>query len=100
MESGIAFVLAHPNGWETSQQAELTTALRRALAVPSLEDRVLFVTEAEASVHYALQNSGNQDWLKVSSFHVQLSCKRVLSVLFQSTDWNAIRRCRRWRFDG
>lgn len=73
MESGIAFVLAHPNGWETSQQAELTTALRRALVVPSLEDRVVFVTEAEASVHYALQNSGNQDWLKASPLLLQLA---------------------------
>lgn len=45
--------LAHPNGWGTPEQGLLRRAARRAGMVSS-DNQVLFVTEAEASIHFCL----------------------------------------------
>jgi hypothetical protein len=49
-----SFVIAHPNGWHTHEQDMLRAAAIRASLVDaaSADDRVRFVTEAEASVHF------------------------------------------------
>ena len=59
-------VLAIPNGWEILQQHLLRKAIVMSGALPANfeEDRLDFVTEGEASVHYALQHSRNPNWLK------------------------------------
>lgn len=59
-------ILAIPNGWEMPQQHLLRKAVVMSNALPgnSEEDRVDFVTEGEASVHYALKHSRNPSWLK------------------------------------
>lgn len=59
-------VLAIPNGWEIPQQHLLRKAVVTSGALPGNleEDRLEFVTEGEASVHYALQHSRNPNWLK------------------------------------
>ena len=59
-------ILAIPNGWEMPQQHLLRKAVVMSNALPgnSEEDRVDFVTEGEASVHYALKHSRNPNWLK------------------------------------
>jgi hypothetical protein len=86
----IVFVFAHPNGWETAQQAEIKEALRRATSQRSLDDRVIFVTEAEASVHYALHRSGELDWLKVdSTFHYFASAELTQGCISRSPEPNS-----------
>ncbi|KIM24672.1 hypothetical protein M408DRAFT_331646 [Serendipita vermifera MAFF 305830] len=60
------FVIATPNGWDTTQQAFLRSAAILGGLLPETfpEDRLRFVTEGEASVHYALEYSQSSTWLK------------------------------------
>lgn len=58
IENNIDFVLSHPNGWEGREQREMRTAAVMAGLVPDTsagQDRISFVTEGEASLHYAIQ---------------------------------------------
>ncbi|KIM40826.1 hypothetical protein M413DRAFT_27963 [Hebeloma cylindrosporum] len=55
----IEFVLSHPNGWEGAQQSEMRRAAILAGLVPDTtagNARLLFVTEGEASLHFAIHN--------------------------------------------
>ena len=55
----IHFVLSHPNGWEGQQQAEMRKASVLAKLIPDTiagHARLSFVTEGEASLHFAVQN--------------------------------------------
>jgi len=55
----IDFVLSHPNGWEGTQQGEMRKAAILAKLVPDTpagHARLSFVTEGEASLHFAVQN--------------------------------------------
>ena len=55
----IEFVLSHPNGWEGAQQSELRRAAILAGLVPDTtagHARLSFVTEGEASLHFAIHN--------------------------------------------
>jgi hypothetical protein len=63
--SQVTIVLAIPNGWEVEQQHVLRQAMQMSgiLPVNFDEDRLEFVTEGEASVHYALHHIRNTDWL-------------------------------------
>ncbi len=59
VEDDINFILSHPNGWEGRQQSEMRNAAISAGLVKSEAealDRVSFVTEGEASLHYCLNN--------------------------------------------
>lgn len=63
------FVLSHPNGWGLREQTILRTSLVKAVPCANLvsaevNDRVVFVSEAEAAVHFAL-HSGPNRWLAV-----------------------------------
>lgn len=62
-------VLATPNGWDTTQQGFLKQAVIDAGIVDKdqTEDRLLFVTEGEASVHYALHYSQSRSWMNQGS---------------------------------
>ena len=59
-------ILATPNGWDTTQQAFLRSAAILGGLLPEHfpEGRLKFVTEGEASVHYALEYSQSSAWLK------------------------------------
>ena len=66
VERDVVFVLAHPNGWEGPQQNKMRDAAVLAGLVPDTNagrDRIHFVTEGEASVHYCIQNGliGNEE---------------------------------------
>lgn len=53
------YVLSHPNGWEGSQQSQMRRAAITAGLIPDTQaghDRLYFVTEGEASLHYSLEN--------------------------------------------
>jgi len=55
----IHFVLSHPNGWEGPQQAEMRKASVLAKLIPDTtagHARLSFVTEGEASLHFAVHN--------------------------------------------
>ncbi|KAF8959231.1 hypothetical protein BDZ97DRAFT_1906233 [Flammula alnicola] len=55
----IDFVLSHPNGWEGTQQSEMRKAAVLAGLIPDTTNghaRLSFVTEGEASLHFAIQN--------------------------------------------
>ncbi|KAF6763915.1 hypothetical protein DFP72DRAFT_800828 [Ephemerocybe angulata] len=57
VENEIDFVISHPNGWGGYQQSQLREALEHAgLVSPHEADRVSFITEGEASLHFALRN--------------------------------------------
>ena len=64
----IDFVLSHPNGWEGAEQSQMRQAAILARLVPDTPTgraRVLFVTEGEASLHFALRNNILAEDLKV-----------------------------------
>ena len=69
LESRIDFVLSHPNGWEGKEQAKMRRAAVLAGLIDDTErghERVSFVTEGEASLHYAIENGVLADAVKVS----------------------------------
>ncbi|KZV80678.1 hypothetical protein EXIGLDRAFT_780665 [Exidia glandulosa HHB12029] len=65
----FVLVLATPNGWDAVQQGFLRDAVLRAgilpedLSTEDLHERLQFVTEAEASVHFALEHTRGARWL-------------------------------------
>ena len=55
----IHFVLSHPNGWEGIQQSRMRKAALLGGLVPDSEAaiaRISFVTEGEASLHFAINH--------------------------------------------
>jgi hypothetical protein len=57
--TNIDFVLGHPNGWEARQQSLMRrAAIAAGLVANTAEgsERISFVTEGEASLHYCLNN--------------------------------------------
>lgn len=59
VEDEITFVLTHPNGWEKFQQSQMRQAALLAGLITDDEEgyaRILFLTESEASLHFAIQN--------------------------------------------
>lgn len=65
VEATIDFVLTHPNGWEGAQQSQMRDAAVQAGLIPDTQegsDRLHFVTEGEASLHFCLdQGLGSAD---------------------------------------
>ncbi|KAL8283908.1 hypothetical protein RQP46_005340 [Phenoliferia psychrophenolica] len=70
LSDSMAYVIATPNGWGLAEQAVLKAAMEGAgLLVKDAaasEDRLVFVTEAEASVHFGLHYapSSSSGWLE------------------------------------
>ncbi|KAJ6580173.1 hypothetical protein DFH09DRAFT_325777 [Mycena vulgaris] len=58
LENNIQFVMAHPNGWEGKQQSQMRIAAGMAglISESDEQDRLRFVTEGEASLHFCIQN--------------------------------------------
>ena len=55
--TNIEFILSHPNGWEGKQQSEMRhAAINAGLVATASEasERISFVTEGEASLHFCL----------------------------------------------
>lgn len=68
LKNTMEFVIAHPNGWDAGQQSILRTAAVAANLVPSIhiaQERIHFVSEAEASVHFVLVHADLEGRLKV-----------------------------------
>ncbi|KIM26377.1 hypothetical protein M408DRAFT_330568 [Serendipita vermifera MAFF 305830] len=71
----IVIILATPNEWDINQQDILRrAAIRASLVTNENADLCLeFVTEAEASVHYALANP-YEEWLKQKTVFAVIDC--------------------------
>ncbi|KZV99293.1 hypothetical protein EXIGLDRAFT_831623 [Exidia glandulosa HHB12029] len=65
LNNTVVIILATPNGWDSYQQGFLHDAIVVAGVLPQgfEPDRLQFVTEAEASVHYALEHTRGGEWL-------------------------------------
>ncbi|KAF4620568.1 hypothetical protein D9613_001108 [Agrocybe pediades] len=58
VEKDIDFVLSHPNGWDGKEQSQMRQAAVKAGLIPDAADgqkRISFVSEGEASLHFAIQ---------------------------------------------
>jgi hypothetical protein len=66
LQGTMEFIFAIPNGWDARQQGFLRDAAIEAGLLPRLkaDDRIKFVTEAEASVHFAIAHSETKQWMK------------------------------------
>ena len=59
VEGEIQFILTHPNGWGGIQQTQIRDACVRAGLIPDTTagcSRITFVTEGEASLHFAIKH--------------------------------------------
>lgn len=68
-QNSIDFILAHPSGWGLEQQSMLRRAAVKAGLVPSQHiaaERVQFIGEAEASVHYVMVHADLESRLQVT----------------------------------
>ena len=65
LRDGMEFIFAIPNGWNYVQQQTLRQAAIDAGLFPSwkADSQLQFVTEAEASVHFALEYGTTKGWL-------------------------------------
>ncbi|KAL8277732.1 hypothetical protein RQP46_009854 [Phenoliferia psychrophenolica] len=70
LSGNMEFVIAHPNGYGLAEQSLLRQALELASLIKADDEvgdqRLRFVTEAECSVHFALEHSPHE-WLKIGS---------------------------------
>lgn len=68
---GVVYILSHPNGWEGyHQQIYSNSAVKGGLLpadLDSLQERLHFVTEGEASLHWAYQTLGSSASMKVGT---------------------------------
>lgn len=72
LQSKIVLIFCHPNGWDISQQAFLTQSAITAGVVSSkdADGRLEFVTEGEASVHFAVEQTPSTSWLEPNRMFV------------------------------
>ncbi|PVF96862.1 hypothetical protein CPB86DRAFT_786494 [Serendipita vermifera] len=62
----IVLIFCTPNAWEASQQVFLRQAVVESglMEMEEVEERIEFITEGEASVHYAITHMKSNSWLK------------------------------------
>ena len=75
IENSVEYVLSLPNGWEGSQQAQMRRAAIKAGLVANdvqAQDRISFVTEGEASLHYCIQKGITKDAVQVRLFSLSI----------------------------
>lgn len=67
-------MLSHPNGWEGKEQSQMRQAAVKAKLVPDNavgQSRISFVTEGEASLHFAIENGVLSQAMEVRRFVLQ-----------------------------
>lgn len=66
LEDDIVVIICTPNGWDISQYTFLRTAGIEAGLVneTNADKRLEFITEAEASLHFALEYTQSPNWLE------------------------------------
>jgi hypothetical protein len=87
LKSKIALIFCTPNGWEISQHIFVRNAVVAAKIVPptKAEERISFVTEGEASVHYVLAHTRSNTWLSKGTIFavVDVGGSTVDSTLYE-----------------
>ena len=81
------YVIAHPNGWEGTQQSKLRNAAIYAKMVPDTPEgrsRIVFVSEGEASLHYCVKG-GHVDDVCSCQIHRLNAVNIYLSFLLRLT---------------
>ncbi|KAF8675525.1 hypothetical protein AX14_005094, partial [Amanita brunnescens Koide BX004] len=71
VENNVDYVLSLPNGWEGPQQAQMRRAAIKAGLVANeaqAQERISFVTEGEASLHYCIQKGITKEAVQVRPF--------------------------------
>ena len=94
MQNDIDYVLSHPNGWEGKEQADMRCAAVLAKLIPDTKEghaRLTFVTEGEASLHFAVHNGLPLGALEVGRPFLDLHNR----LLFTARRGCCYRRC--WR---
>jgi hypothetical protein len=85
-------VLSVPNGWDIVQHTFLRTAaiIAKLVSESDADERLEFITEAEASAHYALVHTKASEWLTKGTMFamIDLGGSTVDSTLYEckSTD--------------
>ena len=82
LKDDIDYVLSHPNGWEGKEQNQMRQAAVRAgliLDTPDGHARVTFVTEGEASLHFAIENGVLAQIGKVAKSSFVLPCSSLIA---------------------
>ncbi|KAG8754228.1 hypothetical protein FRC14_005283, partial [Serendipita sp. 396] len=66
LQNSMEIILATPNGWDIKEQGFLRRVAIRAGLISSsgAETRLTFITEAEASIHFALHHGSIRNWLR------------------------------------
>ncbi|KAG8842125.1 hypothetical protein FRB91_004410, partial [Serendipita sp. 411] len=66
LQNSMEIILATPNGWDIREQGFLRRVAIRAGLInsSSAETRLTFITEAEASIHFALHHGSIKNWLR------------------------------------
>ncbi|CAG8731709.1 5640_t:CDS:1, partial [Acaulospora colombiana] len=66
LESSIVMIFCIPNGWDISQQAFIREAVINTglVSQSNADERIEFITEGEASVHYVLAHTSGMRWLE------------------------------------
>lgn len=75
LQTDMVIVLAHPNGWEGAQQNQMREAAILAKIIPntpSAHERVVFVSEGEASLHFCVKGEFIDDVRQAFSFSSRL----------------------------
>lgn len=69
LKANFILILACPNGWDIVQHGFLRDAVILSDIIPrtSSTERIQFVSEAEASVHFALERTESSQWLHQST---------------------------------
>ncbi|KAF8629982.1 hypothetical protein AX15_003171 [Amanita polypyramis BW_CC] len=77
VEKNVDYVLSLPNGWEGGQQAQMRRAASKAgLVVNEAEaqQRISFVTEGEASLHFCIQKGITKNAVKPGEGLIIVDC--------------------------
>jgi hypothetical protein len=95
LQSKIMLIFCHPNGWDISQQAFLSDCAVGAgiMSEDEIDTRIDFVTEGEASVHYALAYTPSMTWLQPGRLFVVVDAggSTIDSNLYECKSTNPLR---------
>ncbi|KAG8927204.1 hypothetical protein FRC02_008401 [Tulasnella sp. 418] len=73
VKDGVIYIFSHPNGWNTFQYSVLREAAILAKLVPDFDEgnnRIIFVSEAEAGLHWCVQRRLGIRNLEVNSNYI------------------------------
>jgi hypothetical protein len=95
LQEKTVLIFCTPNGWEISQQVFLREATVKAGAIGGrrAEERIEFITEGEASVHYVIAHMKSNSWLKQNTLFAVIDAggSTVDSTLYECKNVEPLR---------